>query len=217
MFTSRGCPFQCLFCDRPHLGKVFRARSAKNVVDEMEECQKMGIKEIFIYDDTFGVNRQRVLDICSEIQKRKLTITWDVRTRVDTVDEEMLKAMKNANCQRIHYGVEAGAQKILNILKKGITLKQIEKAFRMTKGIGVETVGYFMIGSPNETRKDILETIKLAKKLNPDFVHISITTPFPATGLYYLGLEKKYFPMTIGRNLPKIPKPILFLILGRRI
>lgn len=206
MFTSRGCPFQCLFCDRPHLGKIFRARSAKNVVEEMEECQKMGIKEIFIYDDTFNVNRQRVLDICSEIQKRKLTIAWDVRTRVDTVDKETLQAMKNANCQRIHYGVEAGTQKILDILKKGITLKQIEKVFRMTKRIGVETVGYFMIGSPNETRKDILETIKLAKKLNPDFVHISVATPFPATGLYYLGLEKKILPYDYWREFAKNPR-----------
>jgi len=120
MFTSRGCPYKCLFCDRPHLGKFFRARSAKNVVDEMEECQKMGIKEILIYDDTFTVKRQRVIDICLEIQKRNLKIDWDVRARVDTVDKELLEIMKDSGCQRIHYGVEAGTQKILNVLRKGI-------------------------------------------------------------------------------------------------
>ncbi len=207
MFTSRGCPFQCLFCDRPHLGKVFRARSAKNVTDEMEECQKMGIKEIIIYDDTFGVDRQRVLDICSEIKKRKLTIAFDVRTRVDTVDKEVLRAMKNANCQRIHYGVEAGTEKILKVLRKGISLEQIKRAFKMTKKIGIETIGYFMIGSPQETKKDILETIKLANKLNPDFVHISITTPFPATGLYRLGLEQKIFPYDYWLEFAQNPRP----------
>jgi len=194
MFTSRGCPYNCLFCDRPTLGKIFRARSAKNVVDEMEECQKMGIKEILIYDDTFTVNRQRVIDICSEIQKRNLNINWDVRARVDTVDENLLKAMKVSGCQRIHYGVEAGTQKILDVLRKGITLEQVEKAFRLSRKIGLETLAYFMIGSPTETKEDILETIKFAKKLKPDFAHITITTPFPSTDLYRMGLEQKIWP-----------------------
>jgi radical SAM superfamily enzyme YgiQ (UPF0313 family) len=107
MITSRGCPFRCLFCDRPHLGKRFRARSAKNVVDEMEECVDLGIHEFLIYDDTFTINKQRVMDICGEILSRGLKIGWDVRARVDTVTPEMLKAMKEAGCDRIHYGVES--------------------------------------------------------------------------------------------------------------
>jgi len=119
MITSRGCPYHCLFCDRPHLGKKFRARSPKNVVDEMEEClKKYRIKEFLIYDDTFTINRQRVIDICYEIIKRKLKIIWDIRARVDIIDKEMLLALKKAGCQRIHYGVESGTQKILNVLRK---------------------------------------------------------------------------------------------------
>lgn len=207
MFTSRGCPYKCLFCDRPTFGKFFHARSAKNVVDEMEECQKMEIKEIFIYDDTFGVDGQRVLDICSEIKKRGLNIAWNVRTRVDTIDKEMLKAMKKAHCQRIHYGVEAGTQKILNVLRKGITLEMAEKAFKWTKEVGIQTAGYFMIGSPTETKKDILKTIKFMKKLNPDYVHITITMPFPATDLYKMALEKKIVSHDVWRQFAKNPKP----------
>ncbi len=207
MFTSRGCPYKCLFCDRPHLGKVFRDRSANNVVDEMEECQKMGIKEIFIYDDTFGVNRQRVLDICNEILKRKLEIAWDVRNRVNVVDEEILQKMKEAGCSRIHYGVEAGTQKILNVLRKGITLDQVRKAFALTRKVDIQTLAYFMIGSPTETKEDILETIKFMKKLNPDFVHISITTPFPATDLYRLGLEEKILPYDYWKEFAENPSP----------
>ena len=87
----------------------------------------MGIQEIFVYDDTFGVDRQRVLDICSGLIKRNVKIAWNIRTRVNTVDEEVLAALKKAGCQRIHYGVEAGTQKILNVLRKGITLRWLKE------------------------------------------------------------------------------------------
>jgi len=207
MFSSRGCPFKCTFCNRAHLGKVFRARSAKNVVDEMEECKRKGIEEIFIYDDTFTIKRQRVIDICSEIKNRDLKINWDVRARVDTVDKEMLKEMKETGCQRIHYGVEAGTQKILNILRKGITLKQAEKAFELTKKAGIETLAYFMIGSPQETKEDILQTIKFAKKIKPDFVCFSITTPYPLTELYSLGLKEKILPYDYWQKFAQNPQP----------
>jgi len=205
MFTSRGCPYNCLFCDRPQLGKNFRARSAKNVVDEMEECQKMGIKEIFIYDDTFGVDRERVLDICEEITKRNLRIAWDVRTRVNTVDEEILIKMKKAGCERIHYGVEAGTQKILDVLRKGITLEMVEKTFKLTQKIGIRAEGYFMIGSPTETKEDILQTIQFMKKIKPDYVHITLVTPFPATDLYRLGLKEKVLPYDYWQKFAENP------------
>lgn len=205
MFTSRGCPFKCLFCDRPHLGKLFRAHSARYVVDEMEECQKMGIKEIFIYDDTFGVDRQRVLDICGELTRRGIKIDWDIRTRVNTVDEEILKALKNAGCQRIHYGVEAGTQKILDVLRKGITIEMVERAFKLTKKAGIEALAYFMIGSPTETKEDILQTINFMKKINPDYVHITIATPYPATDLYRMGLEQKVLPRDYWREFAENP------------
>lgn len=207
MFSSRGCPFRCTFCNRAHLGKIFRARSAKNVVDEMEECKRMGIGEIFIYDDTFTINRQRVLDICSEIKNRNLKIFWDVRARVDTVDEELLSLMKNTGCERIHYGVEAGTQKILDAMKKGITLEQVEKTFKLTKKIGIQTLGYFMIGSPQETKQDILQTIKFAKKINPDFACFSITTPYPQTEMYALGLKEKVLPYDIWQKFAENPQP----------
>lgn len=214
MFTSRGCPYHCLFCDRPHLGARFRARSAAKVVEEMAECQKMGIKEIFIYDDTFAVDRQRVLDICRLLKEQGIKISWDIRTRVNTVDEEVLTALKEAGCQRIHYGVEAGTEKILNVLRKGITLEMAKKAFSLTRKAGIQTLAYFMIGSPDETREDILATIKFAKKLNPDFVHFTIATPYPATDLYRLGLEKKILPRDYWREFAQNPtvdfKPLVW-------
>ncbi len=207
MFTSRGCPFQCAFCDRPNMGKIFRKRSAKNVVDEMEECLGLGIKEIFIYDDTFTVDRQRVFDICGEILKRKMKFSWDIRARVDTVDKEMLILLKRAGCERIHYGVEAGTEKILKVLNKNITLEQALKAFKMTRETGMDTLAYFMIGSPTETKEDILKTIEFAKKLDPDFVQITLLTPFPATKLYQLALAQKVFENDYWLDFAKNPRP----------
>jgi anaerobic magnesium-protoporphyrin IX monomethyl ester cyclase len=207
MITSRGCPFRCAFCDRPHLGKRFRARSARNVVDEMVACTKLGIHEFLIYDDTFTVNRTRVMDMADEIRRRKIDVGWDVRARVDTVDEEMLQAMRAAGCERVHYGVEAGTKKVLRVLNKGITIEQARDAFRWTKEAGIETLGYFMIGSPTETREDILQTIEVAKSLEPDYVHITILTPFPGTQVYLDGLERGVFKKDYWQRFAANPMP----------
>ncbi|MBN2208254.1 MAG: cobalamin-dependent protein [Candidatus Coatesbacteria bacterium] len=206
MFTSRGCPYQCLFCDRPTFGKNFRAHSAQRVVEEMAQCQQMGIKEIFIYDDTFGVDRQRVLDICRLIKETEVSIAWDIRTRVNTVDEELLRALKEAGCQRIHYGVEAGTQKVLDVLRKGITPEMARNAVALTKRIGIQTYTYFMLGSPTETKQDILATIKLMKELDTDYAHVSITTPFPATDLYRLALREKVIGYDVWQEFASDPK-----------
>jgi len=207
MFTSRGCPFRCSFCDRPHLGKQFRCRSAENVVDEMEECVELGINEFLVYDDTFTVNRDRALAVCDEIIKRKLDIGWDIRARVDCVDEELLRRLKSANCERIHYGVEAGTEKILKVLKKGITLDRVRESVSITKKLGIETLAYFMIGAPTETRDDIMQTIDFALELKPDFAHITILCPFPATEIYSRGLEEGIFTKDHWHEFAKNPTP----------
>jgi len=193
MITSRGCPYNCLFCHRPHLGKKFRARSAVNVVNEIKACVEMGINEILIYDDTFTVDRQRVIEICSLIITKKIKVAWDIRARVDNIDMEMLKFLKGAGCKRIHYGVESANAEVLKMLRKGITLAQVELAFKMTKEVGIDTLAYFMIGSPGETKEQIMNTISYARKLQPDYCHFSITTPFPGTPLYQMGLEQGIF------------------------
>ena len=205
MITSRGCPYKCIFCDRPHLGKMFRARSAGNVVEEMKECVRLGINEILVYDDTFTIDRKRVLDVCDAIIKEKLDIGWDIRARVNTVDYEMLKKLKKAGCERIHYGVESGNPDVLKVLRKGITLDQVRKAFALTKKVGISTLGYFMIGSPTETRQTIMQTIDFAKSIKCDFAHFTITTPFPATNLYMEALAKGHIKTDYWREYARNP------------
>jgi anaerobic magnesium-protoporphyrin IX monomethyl ester cyclase len=205
VFTSRGCPYKCSFCDRPSLGKVFRARSAKNVVDELEDCVTLGIHDFLVYDDTFTVNKKRVIDICIEIIERKLQIRWDIRARVDTVDEEMILYLKKAGCQGIHYGIEAGSENVLKVLNKGITIKQVKKAFELTKKYKIPTLAYFMIGNPGESIEDIRATLNLMKKLDPDYVHITILTPFPGTQIYKDGLARGIIQRDLWREFAANP------------
>jgi anaerobic magnesium-protoporphyrin IX monomethyl ester cyclase len=193
MCSSRGCPLNCIFCYQPHFGKRWRARSAGNVVEEIKECVKLGIGEIEIYDDTFTYDRTRVLMICELLLQARVKVDWNIRTRVDRVDLEMLKLMARAGCKRINYGIESVNPEILKILKKGFTVEQIKNAIKWTKEAGIEIQAYFMLGSPTETEKQMLETIQFANKYIPDYCYYSITTPFPGTQLYENGIKEKRY------------------------
>lgn len=207
IFTSRGCPFRCSFCDRAQLGREFRARSAKSVADELEECVRMGITEFLFYDDTFTVNKQRTIDISEDIVRRKLDIGWDIRTRVDAVNEEVIKCLAKAGCQGIHYGIEAGTERILKVLNKGIHLDKAEETFNLTRKYGIPILAYFMIGNPGETTDDIYTTFELAKRLNPDYLHMTIFTPFPGTNIYLDGLKSGEIKRNYWREFARNPVP----------
>jgi anaerobic magnesium-protoporphyrin IX monomethyl ester cyclase len=194
MITSRGCPFSCTYC-APIGGKKFRVRSPTNVVDEIEELtSEYGIKELQFYDDSFSVKKERVIQICDEIINRGLDFQWDARTRVDIIDEELLRKMKGAGCTRIRYGVEAGDQKVLDIMNKNITPEQVKEAVSLTKKVGgIEILTYFMIGTPGETLETIHKTISLAKELNTDHVRFNITNANPGTQMYKDALMRGVF------------------------
>lgn len=206
MMASRGCPFKCLYCSRPHLGKRHRPRSPGNVVDEMERCVEMGIREFFFYDDLFAPAKDRMYAMADEILRRGLEVGWDVRARVDSVDRDVLRKLRQAGCERIHYGVEAGTPEILKVLRKGIQLERVREAFKATKEAGITTLAYFMIGSPTETREQVLRTIEFATSLDADFAQISIATPFPGTDLYRLGLEQGRFSSDYWRDYASNPR-----------
>ncbi|UCE98991.1 MAG: radical SAM protein [Planctomycetota bacterium] len=203
--TSRGCPMKCIFCDRPHLGKIFRYRSAKSVVDEMEDCVNRGIQEIFLYDDTFTIRRERIFEIRDEIKHRGLDVQWDIRARANTLDAEVVKAMKEAGVARIHIGVESGSPRILKVMKKGISIEQAHNAFELCRKFGITSLSYFMLGNPTETREDIEMTMQFIRKCYADYAHISITTPFPGTELYRMGLEQGLFVRDYWRDFAANP------------
>lgn len=186
METSRGCYAHCVYCNKNIHGYKLRQKSPQRVVDEMEYLLKLGFREIHITDDVFTADMPRAYKICEQILRRNLKFPWYPRggIRVDRINKELLVIMKKAGCYRIPFGVESGSQRVLDVIKKKITLQQAEEAVRFAKEAGLEVECYFMLALPTETRKDVLKSIAFAKKLNPDYVKFAIMLPFPGTEIF---------------------------------
>ncbi len=183
MVTSKGCPMACIFCEAGQTR--YNPRSVAKVVNEMEECRnRFGIREIDIFDYEFLINRKRALAICREMQQRRLDVLWACRARIDSVDEELLTEMKAAGCGRIYYGIESGDEEMLRRVNKGITLEQIRETIHLTRRKGIRSLGFFLIGSPGETRATIRKTLRFARSLPLDYVQFSKTTAKPLTSLW---------------------------------
>ena len=186
MITSRGCAFKCAYCSQI-FGKTFRYHSSQRIMSEMEILiSRYNAKEIIFRDDTFTLNNTRIEILCRDIMASGLhkRVKWSCATRVDCVNEKLLKLMKRAGCWGIHFGVESGSQRLLDKIHKGIRIEQIKDAFRWSHEAGIETRAYFMLGLPGETRVDSFRTIDFAKELNPDWVQFTLTTPYPGTELF---------------------------------
>jgi radical SAM superfamily enzyme YgiQ (UPF0313 family) len=188
ILTSRGCPYRCTYCSQ--IGpRRWRARSVASVVAEWRRLvEEMGVREIGVLDDSFNINRQRVLDICQALVDQGLNrVPWIMINgiRANLADEEVLGAMRRAGCIRTAFGVESGNQAILDeVVDKHLTLDQVRAAFRAARAVGMETIGFFIVGLPGETEATMDDTIRLACELDPLVANFSIATPFPGTQMY---------------------------------
>jgi len=203
--TSRGCPSKCTFCDI-RLTR-YRYRSASNILREIELLKNKGITEFFIIDDTFTINRRRVLELCHLLIDEQVNIKFKISSRIDRVDFEMLLLLKKAGCYRIHYGIETGSQRLLDYLQKEITVEQIKRVVADTKRAGIEIFAYMMVGIPTETEKDINKSIALVAELKPDHVNYSICTPFPKTVLYEQFLSQNLGQEDYWQQFANNPSP----------
>jgi len=195
IFSSRGCPFRCDFCSYPETmgGRQFRKRSVVNFVDEIEFiCTSMReVREIFIEDDTFTVDLNRVVEICDEIIRRGLKPVWSCNARVD-VPYEVLAKMKSAGCRLLVVGYESGSQAVLDEICKGITLEQSLEFARNTKRLRLKVFGCFMIGLTGDSLERIEETFSFAKAVYPDMVFFQQAVPFPGSAFYSWVRERGY-------------------------
>lgn len=187
IMTSRGCPFGCHFCYKGTFGRFWRPRNVESVLREWEYLVKeLKVKEIAIMDDGFNIDIDRAIKICREIKKRKLVVPWRAHNgiRADRAPKKLLKAMKEAGCYYIAFGVESGNQKFLNTLGKNLRLEDVIKAFKICREIGILSMAFFMVGNPGESKQDIYKTIDFSVKLDSDFAQFSVVTPFPGTQIF---------------------------------
>ncbi len=191
IITSRGCPYNCIFCASSALfGKIFRAHSPERVLEELRILRyEYNIREIEFLDDTFTLNPRRAREISKKIIEEDLDISWSASSRVNTFDYETGILMRKAGAHTLYFGIESGTQKILNFIRKMITLKQSRDAVKTAKKIGFNTLGSFVIGFPIETEQDINKTIDFSRKLNLDYAQYTIATPFPGTYLWSYALK----------------------------
>jgi anaerobic magnesium-protoporphyrin IX monomethyl ester cyclase len=181
--SSRGCPFQCTFCD---VRKTkFRYRSPAVILDAMEKLYAKGVRSFFFVDDNFTVNKRRAIEFCEGVLARGLkNIDFKVSSRVDTVDEELMTYLKTIGCSHISLGVESSQQRNLDFLKKGVSVAQIVKTIETANRVGLPVFAYIILGFPGQTRKEMIEEVKFVKKHRVEYASFSVLTVYPKTELY---------------------------------
>jgi anaerobic magnesium-protoporphyrin IX monomethyl ester cyclase len=184
LITSRGCPFSCDFCSRPVFGQSFRARSAANVVDEVEEVAGLGYDRVWFADDCFTLDRQRLVAVCGELAKRRLRVGWECLSRVDTFDRDAAVKMRLAGCVRVFFGIESGTDAVLGLMRKQITVEQARRAVYAAKEAGLQVGAFFILGYPGENDRTVLDTVRFASGLPLDYLSFTLPYPIPGTALF---------------------------------
>jgi len=175
ILTDYGCPFKCNFCVMNTIG--FKYRSVNDVIAEIKEIKKLGFKNIYFGDQTFGANQERLTEICNFMIKAGINLGWVCWSRVDVVNEELLKLMKRAGCHTILFGVESSNDEILKQNNKGFTAAQVKNTFQICRKLGIRTLGTFIFGLPGEDKESCRRTIDFAKEIGADFASFNVLIP----------------------------------------
>lgn len=191
ILESKGCPYGCMYCPYPlGYGRELTSRPVANIVDEVEYLHNIRHVDIFAFKgQTFAYNKKHATEICNEIIKRKLRISWYCESRVDEINQELLTKMKNAGCIRLHFGVETGDVETLKIAKPGVKLDMIKRAFRLAQKNDMATQAHIILGWPDDTSATLRNTRKFLLELNPDVLNINFMTPYPGTKMFAIAQE----------------------------
>ncbi len=209
IITSRGCPYNCIFCSiHLSMGRKWRARSPENVVKEIEELvSKYGVEEINFEDDNMSLDRQRMEKICDMIIGRKINIVWNCPNglRADSLDEPLLRKMKATGCTGIFVAAESGVQKVVDkIVGKNLDLKKVENAVMICKKVGIDIGVFFVLGLPGETKEDMKKTIEFGRKLRrmgASTCSFFVANPFYGTRLHQVARESGYLIRKDGPDI----------------
>jgi len=228
IMTARGCPFDCTYCGSKGIWtRRVRYRSAETVTAEVEHLhEKFGTHYFNFRDDTFTIDRKRTLEICRLLKQRVPGIAWRCDTRADCIDEELAREMRQAGCVQANVGIESGSERILKMIKKGEGKAQIAQGIACLRRNRISVSAFIMVGFPTETVEDVMATIDFATGLRPDFLVLSILTPYPGTEIHdsarkrgLIGAElsySDYFHQSPRMGLMDIP-PDVFDALRKRV
>lgn len=183
MITNRGCPYRCSFCGTHAVwGKSVSFRSVKNMIEEIERnIIEFNTREITFVDDVFTLRKQIVMELCQEIQKRKLKFHWFCNARADHIDYELAHSMAKTGCHQIYFGIESGSERILKLVNKEHTISDVENTVHAMRRAGIDISAGFIVGFPFDDDESIYQTIQLAKKMNPERLQFSVFNPIPET------------------------------------
>ncbi len=185
LITSRGCPFQCAFCDRNVFGNTTRIPSAEYTFSIIEEIYyKYGIRNLLFDDDNIMVKKDILYKLMEMIRESKMKLTFTCQARVNSIDEDALKMLKDSGCWQLMFGIESGSQKMLQAMKKGTKLHQVKSAIALSRKVGIKTFGMFIIGYPGETLDTLQETEAFIKSLKIDDIACFLFTPLPGSDIY---------------------------------
>jgi len=189
MYASKGCPFACNFCTVRRTS--FKKKSADNILNELRYLKKrFGIRTVSFFDETFTMDKKRVIQLCEGTSRESLDIKWYCNTRVELVNKDLLKVMRKGGCRGIAFGVESGSQRILDNVEKGNTVEEAEMAIKWTKESGIKAYCSFIIGLPGETWDTINETIAFVERTRPTGAQFNVAVPYPGTPMFDLAIEK---------------------------
>ncbi len=182
IITSRGCPGQCTFCSNAVFGRTYRSRSAQNIFEEIEDViKKYKMKEIHFIDDSFLLNKIRIRELFDLCTEKNLKFSWSCYSRIDNVNYEYLKYLKQHGCWRISFGIESGDKQVLKDIKKNITLDNAKEVITWCNELGIKTTGLFMIGHPTDTVESIKNTINFAVNIPFSDAACCVSTPLPGS------------------------------------
>jgi radical SAM superfamily enzyme YgiQ (UPF0313 family) len=185
IIATRGCPFACTWCQKSVFGRSFRPRSPQGVAEEMRQIKERYYPDqLRIVDDVMGIDRKWVRAWHDAVLALDAVTPFECLSRVDLVDDEMARLLKEAGCKRIALGAESGSQKVLDAMNKGTRVEEIRRAADTCRRHGIETYFYIMVGYPGEEWEDILKTVKLLRETRPDMFSSTIAYPLPGTPFY---------------------------------
>jgi radical SAM superfamily enzyme YgiQ (UPF0313 family) len=208
ILTSRGCPYQCIFCSKSIYGRHFNQRSPKNVIEEIRILEGEGYSEVLIVDDTFTVNKKWVLEFCGLFNELRLKMRWNCHARVNTLDEETVSAMKQAHCTGMAFGIESGNPEMLKKIDKCITLGQAREAVRLCRKYGISTLCSYIFGHPGDTRQTMNDTLRAALELDSDYANFCVLVPMPGSKIFDDLMENKRVEKKWDRYLAHSQSPM---------